>query len=133
MKNTLLVIDDDKTVLETIRAHFECRNYDVYTAEDGLEGIEVCQEVFPDVILVDLKMKRMDGDTAVPFLRQTVPHSKIFVLSALSEKAAAPRVAGLEVDDYLEKPVSVKELEAHLEQALQSPDPSLQNLVLKVA
>jgi len=133
MKNTLLVIDDDRTVLETIRAHFECRDYDVYTAEDGLEGIEVCQEVLPDVILVDLKMKRMDGDVAVPFLRQTVPHSKIFILSAQTQQAAESRVAGLDIDDYLEKPVSVKELEAHLEEALQSPNPSLQNLVLKVA
>jgi CheY-like chemotaxis protein len=133
MRNTLLVIDDDRTVQEIIRGHFECRDFDVYTAGDGLEGIEVCRDVMPDVILIDLKMKKMDGDEAVPYLREIVPHSSIFVLSAHRNRIDANRAAGLEVDSYLEKPVSIIELEYVLEEALKSEKPSVTNLTLKVA
>ena len=133
MRNTLLVIDDDKVVQEMIRGHFECRDFDVYTAGDGLEGIEVCKDVMPDVILIDLRMEKMDGEQAVPYLREIVPHSTIFVLSAFRTRISANKMAGLEVDSYLEKPVSVVELEGVIAEALKSAQPNVTNLTLKVA
>jgi len=118
MKVKLLAIDDETGVLEMIRGHFELRGYDVFTASDGTEGIEVCEAVKPDVILLDLKMKTMDGDKAIPRLRQIVPAAKIFVVSAYQDEITSKRIAGLGVDAYFEKPVSILALERVIRQSL---------------
>ncbi len=94
-----------------IHEHFSLRGYEVFTALDGSEGVEVCRQVNPDVILLDLKMKTMDGDKAVPFLRDIVPQAKIFVISAYQDEITQKRIAGLNIDAYFEKPVSILELE----------------------
>ncbi len=105
------MIDDEAGVLEMIHGHFSLRGYEVYTALDGQEGIEVCRQGIPDVILLDLKMKVMDGDKAVPFLRQIVPAAKIFVISAYQDEITQKRIAGLAIDGYFEKPISILTLE----------------------
>jgi len=105
------VIDDEAGVVEMIQDHFSLRGYEVFTALDGQEGIEVCCEVKPDVILLDLKMKVMDGDKAVPFLREIVPTAKIFVISAYQDEITQKRIAGLAIDAYFEKPLTMLSIE----------------------
>ncbi len=110
-KIRLLAIDDEEGVLEMIRDHFGVRGYEVMTASDGGEGVEICAREKPDIILLDLKMKKMDGDEAIPHLKASSPETKIFVVSAYQDEAVAVRIKGLGVDAYFEKPVSIIELE----------------------
>jgi CheY-like chemotaxis protein len=117
-KPKLLAIDDETGVQEMIRGHFELRGFEVHTASDGEEGIEVCKAVIPDVVLIDLKMKQMDGDRAIPFIRKIVPTAKLFVISAYQDEITERRIAGLGVDAYFEKPVSILELERIIKKAL---------------
>lgn len=107
----ILVIDDETGVLEMIRSHFELRGFEVHTANDGRAGIELCEKIQPDVILLDLKMKKLDGDRALPELKRAAPAAKIFVVSAYQDEILHRRLAGLGVDAHFEKPVSVLELE----------------------
>lgn len=118
MKPKLLTIDDENGVLEMIRSHFEMRGYEVFTASDGVEGIAMCERVRPDAILLDLKMRQMDGDKALPHLRALMPNAKIFVVSAYQDDITQRRIAGLGADGYFEKPVSIIELYRIIDTAL---------------
>jgi len=120
MKPTLLVLDDEPGVLDMIRSHFELRGFDVHTARDGREGIEACSSVCPDVIVLDLKMKVMDGDEAIPHLRALAPDAKIFVVSAFQDDLLERRLRGLAVDGVFEKPVSILELQTRILMAVRS-------------
>jgi CheY-like chemotaxis protein len=111
MPPKILAIDDEPGVLDMIRGHFELRGFEVHTTNDGLTGIELCRTIQPDVILLDLKMKKMDGDRALPELKALAPHAKIFVVSAYQDEILQRRLAGLGVDAHFEKPISVLELE----------------------
>lgn len=117
-KIKLLAVDNEEGVLDMIRGHFELRGYEVHTASDGGDGIELCKQVIPDVILLDLKMKQMDGDKAVPALREIVPAAKIYVISAYQDEIMQRRLAGLSIDGYFEKPVSIITLEHHIRTAI---------------
>ena len=119
MKPKLLVIDDEEGVLDMIRSHFEVRGFEVHTASDGKEGVEACRCVLPDVILLDLKMKEMDGDEAMPLLRALVPKAKIFIVSAYQDDVMEKRIANLGVNAYFEKPVSILDLQNAIQKALQ--------------
>lgn len=120
MNKKLLVIDDEPSVLDMIQGHFSLRGFDVLTADDGGTGIAVCRETLPDVIILDLKMKEMDGDEALPELRRIVPDARIYVVSAYQDEITEKRVAGLGVDAYFEKPVSIIDLQHTIQQALAS-------------
>jgi len=118
MDKKLLVIDDEEGVLDMIKGHFSLRGFEVSTASDGGEGIEVCRKTHPDVIILDLKMKEMDGDEALPELREIVPAAKIYVVSAYQDEVMEKRISGLGVDAYFEKPVSIIELQKTIQTAL---------------
>lgn len=118
MKKKMLVVDDEPGVLDMIRGHFKYHGFDVLTAGDGVEGVKLCREHKPDVILLDFKMKHMDGDEAVPHLRETVPKALILMVSAYQDEVAKKRLRGLGIDGYFEKPVSILELQRVIENAL---------------
>ncbi len=123
MKPKLLVIDDETGVLEMISGHFSLRGFEVYTAGDGGEGIERCAAVHPDVILLDLKMKELDGDKAMPKLRQLAPDATLIVVSACQDEIVQRRIRGLGADTYFEKPVSLTELERFIKHSLKRISP----------
>ena len=120
-KPKILVIDDEPGILEMIQGHFSLRGFDVFTASDGRIGIEECRRVMPDVILLDLKMKEMDGDAALPELRRLVPNAKIFVISAYQDEVMEKRIRGLGVTAHFEKPVSIIEIEKVIREAVNKP------------
>ena len=117
----MLVIDDDLGVLDMVGDYFRFCGFQVHTAEDGLSGIEICQSMRPDVILLDLRLRRMHGSEAVPYFRNIVPGAKIFVVSGHSEDLQENRISGLAVDGYFEKPVLISELQTAIQSALNKP------------
>ena len=119
----LLAIDDETEVLEMINDHFSLRGFEVHTAGDGTEGIILCEKIRPHVVLLDLKMKQLDGDKALVQIRELAPKAKIFVVSGYQDELAQKRLGGIPVEAYFEKPVSLLELEKAMRRAL-SEDPS---------
>ncbi len=101
-----------------IRGHFEARGFEVLAAADGREGIELCRACCPDVILLDFKMKSMDGDQALPKLRRLCPRSVIFLISAYQKDIVREKIEGLGVNAYFEKPVPILELDRAVREAL---------------
>lgn len=109
----ILIIDDERKLTDPLRASFERADYQVTVANDGHTGLSMAMVVNPDVIILDVMMPGLTGWQVCQALRQhsTVP---IIMLTALDD--STDRIKGLELgaDDYLVKPFSYKELEAHV-------------------
>ncbi len=113
------MIDDEPGIREMIRTHFQCRGFEVLTAADGSEGIAFCEKDPPDIILLDFKMKKMDGDLALPELRRLAPKSILFLVSAYPQEIIRSKIDGLQISAYFEKPVPILELERAIRSALE--------------
>ncbi|NPA91434.1 MAG: response regulator transcription factor [Chloroflexi bacterium] len=116
-KTTVLVVDDEETLLHFMRRNLEARGFRVITARDGMEALHAFEQHQPDLIILDLLMPRMDGMEVLRRIRRhnTVP---IIVLTALDEEG--DKITALEqgADDYLTKPFSVGELLARVHAVL---------------
>lgn len=112
----ILVIDDEPDILEMIRSHFSIRGYEVLTASDGTEGMQLLESAEPDVVLLDLKMKRVDGDRFLQGIREKNFSGKILVITGYQDEALRRKVEELGVDGYLEKPASLLDLQRKIQE-----------------
>ena len=112
MQYKILIVDDDTELLKMLRSYFEIKQYDVITAENGLEALKkVSQD--PDIILLDINMPQVDGIEVCRRIRDKVGCPIIFLTAKAEEE---DRVNGLLSggDDYILKPFSLKELDARI-------------------
>lgn len=111
--NKILLVDDDKTLLDVLRYNLEKENYEVITAADGIQALEQARSEKPDLIILDIMLPGLSGLEVCRILRRdiTVP---ILMLTAKTEEV--DKVVGLELgaDDYMTKPFSVRELMARV-------------------
>ena len=110
---TLLVVEDERPLAETLRFNLEMEGYRVRTAEDGIEGLSMARALQPDLVLLDLMLPRLDG---LDVLRGIREHSQTPVLLLTARTSEADRVKGLDLgaDDYITKPFSLAELKARI-------------------
>jgi DNA-binding response OmpR family regulator len=110
---TILLIEDNATLAETLRYNLEREGYTVIQATDGIQAIEIVHQENPDLLILDIMLPRLDGFSVCRILRQesTVP---IIMLTARQDEI--DRIAGLELgaDDYVSKPFSLGELLARI-------------------
>ena len=116
-KQKILVVDDEASIRRILETRLKMVGYDVVTAEDGEEAVEVFNKTNPDLVVLDVMMPKMDGYGVTREIRRTsdVP---IIILTALGD--VSERITGLELgaDDYVIKPFSPKELEARVKAVL---------------
>ena len=118
-KNTLLYMDDDRAMLDMVGAFFKKRGYAVLLAEDGEKGLELFRSQQPDIVLVDLRMPRVDGFEVLDAISSESPDTPVIVISGKGEMADVIRVLRLGAWNYYEKPVkSLKIIQHTVEQAL---------------
>src|SRR5512143_541620 len=117
MHDTVLVIDDDTTLLSLISEYLERAGLCAITAPSGPAGLQAFHERHADLIVLDVMMPRMDGWTVCERLREfsEVP---IIVLTAKGEERDRLRGFRLGVDDYVIKPFSFAELAARINAVL---------------
>jgi DNA-binding response OmpR family regulator len=112
-KAQILVVEDEKNILEAVRYSLEAEGYETLTATDGLAGLHLARTRHPDLVILDVMLPGMDGLEVCREIRRDrdVP---IMMLSARGEEL--DRVVGLEVgaDDYVTKPFSMRELMARV-------------------
>ncbi|PKH01507.1 DNA-binding response regulator [Psychromonas sp. MB-3u-54] len=113
----VLVIDDDQAIRELLAEYLSKNNFDVITAEDGLEMGKQLLVYQPDLIILDIMLPGDDGFILCQRIRQT-SHVPIIMLTANSDEM--DRVLGLEIgaDDYIAKPFSPRELLARIKALL---------------
>src|SRR5438094_10279279 len=122
---TLLVIDDEKVLLELVRYNLEKEHLDVITASDGQSGLNIGLKHKPDLILLDLMMPGMSGLEVCKQLRSDTRTSRVPIIMLTAKAGETDKVIGLELgaDDYITKPFSVRELLARVRAVLRRSGP----------
>lgn len=116
----LLLIDDDPNLILLVKDYLEFRGYNVVTAENGREALEVLDQNIPDMIICDVMMPEMDGYSLVKHIRQEPQTNTIPVLFLSAKGQSQDRVKGLNegADVYMVKPFEPEELVAQVESSL---------------
>lgn len=116
----LLLIDDDPNLILLVKDYLEFRGYEVVTAENGREALEVLEQDLPDMIICDVMMPEMDGYSLVKHVRDNPRTSWIPVLFLSAKGQSQDRVKGLNTgaDVYMVKPFEPEELVAQVESSL---------------
>jgi CheY-like chemotaxis protein len=114
---TILVVDDEKNICLLYKAEFEDEGYTVLTASDGLEALEIVQNQAVDLILLDIKMPKMDGPEFLRHIRQFNKTLPIILSTAYGNHVLQDFSAWLS-DDYIVKTADLSELKAKVKEAL---------------
>ena len=111
MNTKILMIDDDLNICESVKLYLEHEGYEVKTANDGVQGVELFKLYSPDIVLLDIMMPKKDGWQVCREIRE-ISSVPIMMLTAKGE--VFDKVLSLELgaDDYLIKPFDMRELSA---------------------
>jgi len=107
----VLMIDDEPAQLLSLKSFLKRRDYTVFTADSGKEGMKIIQETTIDLVLTDFRMPDMTGLEVVKTVKSFNPAIPVIVITAFSDTAEAVQVMKEGAFDYLSKPVNLDELE----------------------
>jgi two-component system OmpR family response regulator len=111
--NKVLLVEDDRTLLDVLKYNLTKEGHDVITASDGVEALDVARDNKPDLIVLDVMLPKLDGFEVCRILRRemTVP-----ILMLTAKASETDKVVGLELgaDDYMTKPFSMREFLARI-------------------
>jgi DNA-binding response OmpR family regulator len=107
---TVLIIEDDSTMLRGLKDNFEFKGYRVLTAADGERGLLAALDKKPDLIVLDIMLPKINGYEICRLIRQEKLQMPIIMLTAKGEESDIVLGLNLGADDYVTKPFSIKEL-----------------------
>ncbi|OPY57684.1 MAG: Alkaline phosphatase synthesis transcriptional regulatory protein PhoP [Pelotomaculum sp. PtaU1.Bin035] len=118
----ILVVDDEKNILELVRFNLEREGYQVLTALNGVQGLELARTRAPDLIVLDIMLPEMNGLEVCRELRGDTLTKSIPIIMLSARVEELDRVLGLEMgaDDYVTKPFSPRELVARIKARLRN-------------
>jgi DNA-binding response OmpR family regulator len=125
MARSILVVDDERTLRETLAEGLEEEGYAVFQAADGREAVEAFRKHHPDLILLDLMLPELSGTEVCRIIRA---ESGVPILMLTAKSAEIDKVVGLELgaDDYVTKPFSFRELLARVRALLRRAEAQAQ-------
>lgn len=111
-KKKILAVDDEPNILMSIEFILEMEGYEVHTARDGYEALEVAERVRPDLVLLDINMPGRDGYEVCRLLRERGEMAGIKVIMLTAKGQALEKKRGLEAgaDEYVTKPFGAEDL-----------------------
>lgn len=119
-KSKILVVDDEKDIVELIRYNLEKEGYRVIAAFDGTQAIKCAEKDLPNLIMLDLMLPGLGGLEVCRILKQNEKTAHIPILMVTAKSTETDKVVGLELgaDDYVTKPFSPRELVARVKAIL---------------
>ena len=113
----ILVIDDEKSIIELVTAYLRPEGFEVLTASDGSTGLKVARANKPDLIVLDIMLPGLDG---IDLLTQLRRESNVYVILLTAKTEETDKIVGLSIgaDDYVTKPFSPRELVARIKAAM---------------
>jgi DNA-binding response OmpR family regulator len=107
---TVLIIEDDPTMLIGLKDNFEFKGYKVLTAADGEKGLNAALTAKPDLVILDIMLPKINGYEIARLIREEKLAMPIIMLTAKGEESDIVLGLNLGADDYVTKPFSIKEL-----------------------
>jgi len=111
----ILVVDDEHDVCDFVKNFFEERGYSVLTALDGEAALEIIKKEKPELVLLDIKMKGMDGIAVLKHIKDIDKDVKVVMVTALEDPAKVDEACRLGACDYITKPLVLDHLEQTVE------------------
>lgn len=114
----ILVVDDEQSILTLLKFNLEQNGFQVYTAENGVDALDIARTLKPEAIVLDLMLPLKDGIEVAKELRQDKINTPILMLTAKDDEL--DKIIGLEIgaDDYMTKPFSPREVVARIKAIL---------------
>jgi len=121
----ILVVEDDKDIVELVRYNLEKDGYQVAANSDGATGLAQIRKTPPDLLILDLMLPKFSGLDICKEVRRDVSLNRLPILILTAKGEEADRVVGLELgaDDYVTKPFSPRELVARVKALLRRAEP----------
>lgn len=119
-REKILLVDDEPDILEFLKYSLEKANYNVFTASNGEEGVQIARSIQPDLILLDVMMPKMDGMEVCSIIREEKNIEQPIIAFLTSRAEDYSQIAGFEVgaDDYITKPIRPRVLISRIEALL---------------
>jgi DNA-binding NtrC family response regulator len=130
-KISILVVDDELSIRESLSGWLQQDGYEVESAADGPAALAKAQETHYDIMLLDVKMPRMDGITVLKTLRESNTDTAVVVMTAHGAIQDAVEAMKLGAHDYLLKPFDLEEMSLIIEKLVQVQTLAMENLILK--
>lgn len=124
-KKTILVVDDDETVLKSMSKYLASKGYGVETATNGREAIEKSEKCFINLAILDIRLPDMDGTELLTSMSETEPKMKKIMLTGYPSLENAAESVNKQADAYILKPVDLKKLFRVIEQKLMEQEQEL--------
>ena len=123
-KKTILVVDDEESIMDLLVYNLEKEGYNTLKAYDGLTAVEMALKERPDLILLDVMIPKLDGISVCKKIRYYLNISTMPILMVSAKDTESDKIVGLEMgaDDYITKPFQIRELMARIKANLRKAD-----------
>jgi two-component system alkaline phosphatase synthesis response regulator PhoP len=122
MRQTILVVDDEPDIVELLTFNLKAEGYDVISAANGLEALNLARAALPDLIVLDLMLPELDGVAVCEILHRLPSTAPIPVIMLTAWKTELARIIGLGTgaEDFITKPFSPRDLVSRVNYTLRS-------------
>lgn len=123
-KKTILVVDDEESIMELLVYNLEKEGYNTLKAYDGITAVEMALKERPDLILLDVMIPKLDGISVCKKIRYYLNISTMPILMVSAKDTESDKIVGLEMgaDDYITKPFQIRELMARIKANLRKAE-----------
>lgn len=118
MNSTILVVEDHKDLSNYLREFLLDNDYIVLSASDGIIALNIIKKTMPDLVLLDLGLPNMDGESVCREIKKNWPDLKVIILTAKNNTLDIVKGLNLGADDYITKPFQLEELLARIKARL---------------
>ena len=114
----ILVVDDERDICDFVRNFFAERGYNVLVASNGDEALSIVKSDKPELVLLDVRMKGMDGIATLKHLMEIDRSLKVIMVTAMDDQERMDEASRLGACDYITKPLTLDYLEQAVEKSL---------------
>ncbi|MCX6137203.1 MAG: response regulator [Ignavibacteriales bacterium] len=117
-KSSILVVDDEEALRTVLSSELENEGYTIASAGDGDDAINILRERTFDLVLLDIKMPRVDGFEVLRFIKERFPSTKVIMLTGFADLKNAIESKKLGAEDFVSKPYDLVDLLTTIERVL---------------
>ncbi|NMC65519.1 MAG: sigma-54-dependent Fis family transcriptional regulator, partial [Acidobacteria bacterium] len=129
--DSLLIIDDEKSLLDVLSLMFKKEGYEVKTAASGAEGLDILTNNTVDLVITDIRMPHLSGMEILKYVKENQPETPVIVITAYGSIQQAVEALKAGALDYIVKPFDIEELKILVARGLERKHLELENILLK--